>query len=155
MKSKEKKRGISPLVATILLVGFVIALIVIIILWSRAYMEELIQKRGAIAEIEAKCPNVGFTVLDASKSGDYINLVIQNNKDVEIGKFLFRVKGDKGYDIHSITPKLKLLETAEFPLIVDAEKTGKVELVEIIPWLKVAKQKYIPCSGQAVEAKIK
>jgi len=42
-KKKFKKKGVSPLVATILLVGFTVALIALIAIWGKRYVEE---KRG-------------------------------------------------------------------------------------------------------------
>lgn len=68
------KLGLSPVVATTLLVGIVIILGVIIFFWARTVLPELIQKDGV--NIEQFCDNVEFEASAVMSSGDVrINLV--------------------------------------------------------------------------------
>ncbi len=58
----NSKRGVSPFVATILLVGFVIVIIIVIWLWSRNIYVEQAQKEGALAQEQIKCNDVKIEV---------------------------------------------------------------------------------------------
>ncbi len=52
---KLNKKGISPLIATVLLIGLVIAIIATIMLWSRSIIKEEIEKRAQIATGKLAC----------------------------------------------------------------------------------------------------
>ncbi len=59
-----KKRGISPVIATILLIMIVIILAVIIFLWARGFVKETITKKGmpsyqACDEVDLKLSYIG------------------------------------------------------------------------------------------------
>ena len=66
------RRGLSPIIATVLLISLVLVLASIIFLWARAFLPEQIQKFES--PIEDACKNVVF---DASVSENIIT--IQNN----------------------------------------------------------------------------
>ena len=53
-----KKRGMSPVIATILLVALGLILAVIIFLWARTFIGESVQKEGR--NIEQSCEEVSF-----------------------------------------------------------------------------------------------
>jgi flagellin-like protein len=59
----KNKRGISPLIATVLLVSFVVILAIVILLWGKEYVTELMEKRGEVAAIKLKCENIEIEVL--------------------------------------------------------------------------------------------
>lgn len=60
LKEKLRKRGVSPVVATVLLVVMVIILALIIFLWFRSLSKEAITKFGG-TNIELVCNDVGFS----------------------------------------------------------------------------------------------
>lgn len=78
---KRGKKGISPIIATVLLVGIVVVIGVIIFLWLRSFVKEEGTKFGK--NIKLVCPDVEF-------EADYSNgqLVVSNIGNVPI----FRVK---------------------------------------------------------------
>jgi len=53
-----KKRGLSPVIATVLLVVIALILAVIIFLWARSFVGESIEKQGR--EIALSCEDVAF-----------------------------------------------------------------------------------------------
>ena len=71
------RRGLSPIIATVLLISLVLVLASIIFLWARAFLPEQIQKFES--PIEDACKNVVF---DASVSENIITM--QNNGNVPI-----------------------------------------------------------------------
>lgn len=85
-----KKRGVSPVIATVLLVGMVIVLGLIIFLWMRSLAQEIITKEGE--NIELACDKVEFT---ASKVGDSLTI---SNGNVPIFDFAVKISVNGGYD---------------------------------------------------------
>jgi flagellin-like protein len=53
-----KKRGVSPVVATVLLIAIVIILAIIIFIWARGFIAEKAQKFGRA--IELSCEDINF-----------------------------------------------------------------------------------------------
>jgi flagellin-like protein len=81
-----KKRGISPVIATVLLIVLVIIIILIIWLWARSFISESLVKNGEPAD--RACELVNF---DAEYVNDKINLV--NNGNVPIYGITVMQKG--------------------------------------------------------------
>lgn len=74
-----KKRGISPLIATVLLVGFVIIIAVAVYLWYGNIIKGELVKRSALAEIDSDCEAlISLSVSDAAYSGSGIVVTIKN-----------------------------------------------------------------------------
>mgnify|MGYP003943950683 CR=1 FL=1 len=70
MKRRAKKRGkgVSPLIATILLVGFTVSIVALTILWSRGYIEERAEKEEKLSSTKLACEQLKFTVTDDTYS---------------------------------------------------------------------------------------
>ncbi len=77
----KDKKGVSPVVATVLLISIVLVLAAIIFLWMRGFVTEQIQKEGKpIAEV---CNNVVFDVEYESSPG-YVSLQLVNKGNIPI-----------------------------------------------------------------------
>jgi len=87
-----KKRGVSPVITTVLLVLIVLILAVIIFLWARGFMKEQITKFDR--PIEEKCGELRFT---ATLSGS--SLAVSNTGDIPIYKIGIRKSGTGRADI--------------------------------------------------------
>lgn len=74
---RVQKRGISPVIATMLLVSIALVLAIIIFLWARAFLTERIQKDmgGGPELIESFCKDVNFEAeaFSEDKSQSYVN----------------------------------------------------------------------------------
>jgi flagellin-like protein len=154
---KSKKRGISPLIATVLLIGFVIALLLIVFLWGKNYIEELAAKRGALAEKQQECQLVGFNVKSVSPpAGNQVTLIIENTKDKAIDKFVFRglTDGDNS-DVVENFEKLGPLEIKSYDITFGMGfGAGGIKKIDTIPALKAGKNKYVPCSDAHLTVKL-
>jgi len=80
------KKGLSPVIASILLVALVLVLAAIIYLWARAFIPETVEKFGG--PIQDQCPKVVF---DAVPSGGYLR--VQNNGNVPIQGIRYAIEG--------------------------------------------------------------
>ena len=87
----KNKRGLSPVIATILLVGIVITIGVIVFLWFQGITKEAITKFGG-TNIKIVCEDVSF---DAQYSGG--NIFIENTGTVPIYKIKAKIAGEGSY----------------------------------------------------------
>ena len=69
-----KKRGISPVIATVLLIAMVVVLALIIFMWFRGFTQEAVTKFDT--NVELVCNDVSF---DASYSGGILSIVNTGN----------------------------------------------------------------------------
>jgi len=156
-KKKVDKKGISPLIATVLLIGFVVAIMVLVFLWGKNYIEELAQKRGLLAEKEQQCTQVKLEVLRACWSGRTVSeLVIRNNANLPIHKFVFTAVGSEGQPVErtGADGKLGALETKTYAINEGELAVEDIQGVNIIPHLRVAIGRYVPCTKQKITAKL-
>tara|TARA_Y100000310_G_C20657696_1_gene802858 strand:- start:953 stop:1441 length:489 start_codon:yes stop_codon:yes gene_type:complete len=95
----NNRKGISPLIATVLLIGLVVAVVASIMLWSRTIIKEEIEKRAPIAQGKLTCQTeVGIDVEEVCIPLDTrrIRVKIRNTKDRIIPKVRGRVIDDEG-----------------------------------------------------------
>lgn len=141
------------MIATILLIGFVISIMLLVFLWGKNYIEELAEKRGLLAEKQQLCTRVSLGVVKACWSGGSGEIVIKNQADIPIHKFVFSVVGAAG-EPSEVTSKLGGLETKPYAFTYDEASVGIPNNVDIIPHLRVAIGHYVPCSKQKVTARL-
>ena len=91
-----RKRGVSPVIATVLLVGMVIALALIVFIWMRSFTRETITKFED-ENIELACDKVEF---QASYSAGEI--FISNIGNVPIYGMRVKISDIGGYETESI-----------------------------------------------------
>lgn len=94
MKAK-KKRGISPVIATVLLVGMVVVVGLIVFIWFRGFVGESATKNGK--NIKLVCEDVDF---DADYSGGTLSVV--NTGNIPIFQLNLKLEGDKSYSTEEI-----------------------------------------------------
>jgi len=87
----KEKRGLSPVVATILLVAIVIVIALIVFLWLRGMTQEVITKFDG-TNVEIVCNDVNF-------EADYNSgtLYLTNIGNVPIYRFKAKIEGDGSY----------------------------------------------------------
>ena len=150
-----RKKGISPLIATTMLVGFTVAVVAMVVVWSRGYIEERAAKEEVLANTKLKCENVKFTVEEACQTGDTLDINVKNLASQQIDSWILRIKGD-AVEATEQGVAIKGLETKEInlgPNDYDAAAVGIIQTVEVIPAIKAGKGKYVPCTGQMLEVR--
>ena len=89
-----KKKGISPVIATLLLIALVIIIALIVFQWMKGFTKEAITKFDG-TNIDLVCNDVQF---DASYSKDTQELTISNSGNVPIYNFDIKAEYDGGHD---------------------------------------------------------
>lgn len=91
--SKIKKKGVSPIVATILLISIVVILALIIFLWARSFVGEKAQKFNSA--IDYSCGGEDGVKMEAGfyTQGQTYSLDVKNNGNVPIYGFVVKEFG--------------------------------------------------------------
>jgi len=88
-----KKRGLSPVIATVLLIALVLVLAIIIFLWARGFISERIEKFSGQA-IEDTCAKIDFDADFYMDSSGLPTLEITNRGNVAIYGFAIKQEKD-------------------------------------------------------------
>lgn len=128
----EDKRGISPVIATVLLIAMVIVIGLIIFLWFSTFIEDEGTKFGR--NIKLVCEDVGF---DASYSGG--KLSIKNTGNVPIFEMKIKISSAGSHetkdlkDLSSNWPELGLNQGKTFEESVNiGADTDKIILIPVL-----------------------
>jgi len=100
-----KRKALSPVIATVLLIAIVIIIALIIFLWFRGLSEEIITKFGK-KNIKLVCADVKFKAEYSS-----LTLSVSNIGNVPLYDFNLKISGSGSY----ITKKLKEVSGTNWP----------------------------------------
>ena len=104
-----KKRGISPVIATVLLIALVIAIALILFLWFKNLVKEPITKEFG-TNIELVCNELDF---DGSYSSGRIYL--RNNGNIPIYNLKIIVYKERGHETIDLNERLKESGVSSWP----------------------------------------
>jgi len=141
---KRGKKAISPLIATVLLIGFVVALASVAWIWYSNIVKEQAEKQSAVLEISSACTSqININVISADSTG---KLRIKN-----VGNSMIhgvRVRTDKDELITEQEP-LDPAETKELELRY-TQAISKGSEIEVMPII-VRGGIIGTCSDQAIK----
>ena len=133
MRDFVKKRGLSPVVASVLMILLVIVLTIIIFLWARGFIEERVEKFGR--PIEDYCELVDFKVV-AIKNGGYYILEIVNKGNVGISAFDIKVSSGGNSEVVQLEIGVPAGESVSSEVSLSFMENGEIpDEVEIFPVL--------------------
>ncbi|HLD03081.1 MAG TPA: archaellin/type IV pilin N-terminal domain-containing protein [Candidatus Nanoarchaeia archaeon] len=147
-------KGISPLIATVLIVGFTVALAAVIFTWGVNFTKETTEKTTQQANVAQKCGQISFDV-DVSCANNAVEYVeVTNREDVQLSAFKLRVINDQVtevYDINATTDMLKPFGTKRYS--GDFSAVQSPSKVELIAGIRVDDD-LVYCSQYVREAKV-
>jgi len=112
MRKEIGSRGLSPVIASVLLILLVLVLAALIFLWTRGFIQEQIEKFGE--PVEQACSAVDFRV---QKIGGNLDVVNQGNVDISY------------LDINMFKGGNSEVERFNFPIDVGSSVRKKVSLL--------------------------
>ena len=146
------KKGVSPLIATVLLIAFAVALGSVVMNWGLS-----LNKEGGPA-----CASVRFQTRDISSSqvcfggssqNGYINFILDNTGGSDINGIAVAIIGSKGTqlkDVDALIKKGSLYTKNDNSVVYDFDTYGEIKEIQFIP--KVAASSG---NGQCPESAIK
>lgn len=90
------KRGISPLIATVLLISFVVILSGVIMFWGRQFVTELMEKKGEVALAKSECVT-GVDMDIIGVEGNFIS--IRNTGSIRLSGFYLKYPNEPPCEI--------------------------------------------------------
>lgn len=145
------KRGISPLIATVLIIGFTVALAAVIISWGQTFTRNIQQQTETSSTEQISCATeVVFDVTNACSTGSDIKVIVKNDGSRKIDKFLARsyraadnvVQNELTFGGDGIAAFG--IESQIFTPVY-ASGTGPTKMVELIPVVTI-NNKQVTCS---------
>lgn len=150
----KSKKGVSPLIATILLIAFAVALGSVVMNWGLSL--DLGKSADKCKNIEIKIRNIDSTEICFGGFGQnaYINFVIDNTGTTDVSGLAIWIVGDKGtrlFDLDNISIKKgSLYDKKDKEVTYDFEKYGNIKQAQFIPKIKLEQTTEI-CPKNAVK----
>ena len=94
MRGFGEKKGLSPVVATVLLIALVMVLASIVFLWAKGFVTEQIQKFNE--PVENACSSVDFEAEVISSQSGYNTLEIVNKGNIDIYQLEIKMLDGEG-----------------------------------------------------------
>lgn len=101
---RMNKRGVSPIIATVLIIGFTIVLAAMVMMWGTDLIKGIQEDTSRSSEIKLTCASkLTELTLKVKKNPDTdsYSLTIDNPNDVNIAGFIFRLYDDAGENMQA------------------------------------------------------
>lgn len=139
-KILNSKKGVSPLIATILLIAFAVALGSVVMNWGLSL--NLGESADKCRDVEIKIRNVGISEVCYGGSGPngYVNFIIDNAGTIDVNGLAVWIVGEKGtrlFDLENIQIKKgSLYDKKDKDVNYDFITYGDIKQVQFIPKIK-------------------
>lgn len=150
-KMMKNKRGISPLIATVLLIAFAVALGAVVMSWGKAYVTMDDTERVACSKVELKIHVIEEPQLSFSRTENYLNFMIDNTGGIDIKGVRIWVIGEKENMITNIEEEIKQGYPLRKRLDYNFGVYGNIKQVNFVPKI-LMEGKEIVCANQKLES---
>lgn len=136
---REDKKGVSPLIATILLVAIVVVIAFLIFWWYGEFIQNELDKSDATAE-QVCMQDVSFGLSEGNCTAGtvaeerIISFTVDNTGDVRIGSFRALVEGDTSIS-QEIAQGVEQGVSTKLSVLVNRDELGNLLDVELIPMI--------------------
>ena len=130
------KKGISPLIATVLLIGFAIAMAVLIYFWYTGFLKGQAQKQSCEIEAKSLCTQkieIQVSNVECTPELKIIRVTIENKGQTLINDFRLKIRGKDNIESVPFSKSLNQGSTEQFSTTYDPTNTGTIEELEIFP----------------------
>ena len=151
----NSNKGVSPLIATVLLIAFAVALGSVVMNWGLNLNLGKSTDLCRNAEIKIRNIDVAEACFGGFGSNGYLNFIIDNTGGIDINGLAIWIIGDKGtrlFDLDNILIKKgSLYERKDKGVSYDFSTFGNIKQVQFIPKIK-SEQGIDICSKNAIKA---
>ena len=139
-----QKRGISPLIATILIIGFTIVLAAMVMQWGTTLLKGIQEQTGKTAELKITCTGISnLEIVPLSPSEIRLN----NNNDVALEGFIFRSYVGDDIITTEIPMSIDKLGSRKFTILTNYNK-GIPNKVGVFPKVMTSDGKIATCDSE-------
>jgi len=160
----KSKKAVSPLIATVLLIAFAVALGAVVMNWGRGYVEETATfakeksntQIGCAMDLGLKFHRIGGVLQvcynDTTPSSSLLRFTIENSGTRDIQKLQATIIGEKQINVTEIANSSILKAYIKrFNITYDNGTIGRIEQLKVTPFIEVD-GKEVPCASNAVTA---
>ena len=160
----KSKKAVSPLIATVLLIAFSVALGAVVMNWGRGYVEETAAfakeksntQIGCSMDLGLKLHRIGGVLQvcynDTTPSSTLLKFTIENSGNKNIEKIQATVIGEKLINTTEIdNSTIDKAYIKRFNVTYDNTTVGSIQQLKITPFIEVD-GKEVPCASNAVTA---
>ncbi|MBD3310073.1 hypothetical protein GF351_02545 [Candidatus Woesearchaeota archaeon] len=157
------KKGVSPLIATVLLIAFAVALGAVVMNWGRAYVEQTADDVEGQSETDIKCSfDVSMEVIRIDdvpqlcycnlSDPAYIEFTLQNIGREDIEDLQLVIIGESGIVSNSsiLNKSLGAADVIKQKLKYDLDKVGTIKQIQMVPMIMEGSS-VVPCSQRKLE----
>ena len=132
---KMTKKGISPLIATVLIIGFTVALVAMVMTWGSGFLKKTTEETEESTSIALKCASeLDFQISEASCTGGTLGSVkIDNRGQVQIEEVILRVISDQETSVETLVGPISAFGAKMFtPTVPNSGVPTSVEAIAVI-----------------------
>ncbi len=150
-----EKRGVSPLIATVLIIGFTVALGIMIFLWGGDLLKMMLGEASDIEASTSACADTNIVLSNAQQiAPGKLNFLAENTGNRDIKSIIVRCNGNIG----SVSINKKGLKSSSMKAYVaqfNPEVVGNVQKIEVLTTVVGDDQKSTTCApGKELDATI-
>lgn len=158
------RRAVSPLIATVLLIAFAVALGAVVMNWGRTFTEQKTAEVTATSDVATGCSlGISLKILEIANkpqicvgewgANSYINFTVSNEGSKKIDSLRIMIIGDSSTP--TINNSVSNSSISEGGLIKLSSpyvqsNVGTLKIVRVIPVIDTGGKK-IPCTGSVLE----
>lgn len=151
MKLFRSKRGLSPLIATILLIAFAVSLGAVVMNWGRGYVEEQQTDSACLGDIKLAMHEISGENQVCYKPGKdgAVKFFIDNigKKDIDgLGVYIIDTKGNVKGSAMIQDSSIKATEYLQKEVKVDLSDMDEIKYIEFTPKMNTIEGDMIQCS---------
>ncbi len=160
----QTKKAVSPLIATVLLIAFTVALGAVVMNWGRGYVEETAAfakeksntQIGCAMDLGLKFHRIGGVLQvcynDTTPSSSLLKFTIENSGTRDIEKIQATLIGEKQINVTEIeNSTIGKAYIQRFNITYDNGTLGSMQQLKVTPFISVD-GKDTPCASNAVTA---
>ncbi len=146
----QSRRAVSPLIATVLLIAFAVALGAVVMNWGKSYVEDTIDFAQERGNSEVRCSldvNLRFAKIDGvtkicsggSGASSFIYMIIENGPTVDVSDVQLQVIGQKNIytNISLLNETLPKAHLKRINVSYDNTSYGTIDQIKLTPKVTV------------------
>src|SRR3989344_2681135 len=154
----KNKRGISPLIATVLIIGFTVALAAVVMTWGNTFVRETTDSTREATQNALLCANLNFLIDNYGCTGDPLvlnTITLANNGEKVLQEVVLRgTKQDNTVVTETLTTNLASFGVQTYTVPVSLQNAVKIEAIakvqtdtgEVITCADAKRTKNIVCT---------
>ncbi len=146
------KKGVSPLIATVLLIAFAVALGAVVMNWGKAQLEEQFSASAVCRDVEIRWFDVAGSP-DVCFDGSEVKMTVQNGPKMELSGLKIIIDGTQDLRIADSAAEgpIGKADPKKVNIPYDPQVYGSIRKVQVIPKISVAGEESVCPLKKAIE----